>query len=1350
MTFAAPTWLLLAPLALLVLLALPRRRRVNVASTFLWRKVEGEDMRRSRWRPPDPLRLLQMALLVVVALLLAEPRIGASRSGSTVIVIDSSASMLATDVAPSRFHAALGRLNEMVRDWHGSAAPDASLHVVAASDAPMVVAVRAAGTAYSPLASSAFPLSGAAPDWTATLELALATGGAEADLVVITDDLGAANVAPLLTEPTQAVRGRVHVVGGAVANRGLAQLEVVADGEAGFLITGEVLSFGQDGPVPEEQVDVEIWVATRDAATPLLWQTANVTVRGGRAEFSLPLDAASPSLVEARLPTDAYPADDRWAVALRAVTAPARLAYVGPEGRTPLLALLESHPGIEVSRLADTGSVTPDFDLTIVEGVGIGAERPPTPTAWFGALPLEIPPSGAASRVDPLAWADDPLLEGVNVGDFSIDAAARPPVLEGALVLLRSSDGPLVQVRAGPDGREAYVAFDSRSTDWSERLGFAVFVDNLTEWLTAPGRQCTVGVRCYVAPQTRAASRVRTPGGREVDLAPAVGRAPHAPAPLAPSFVPYEGGVHVVGDGPERQLVAVDRLGHEVLDLYSPSGAEQVRADQSPRAPWRSRDALLAAALALAVAEAVLWWLTTSAPLRTEVPATGMRAALLVALLLSWVEPPIPTRSEAGGVVTIVDEDVAARLADGVASVPDGLPLPAYIRAVVVARDLPHADPADGLPAGSVNVPGFDSALAVALDLAERHGAQVLYHSAAVPDLTRPPLASGTLAATGAAFSVVSGDRATAGAAAVTAIQVPARVREGETFYAVASVESAAPTAATLRVAVDGEPTASYDLELVPGPNRFDVPLTAPARGRHVVEVAVEVMGDAESRDDVMAATLSVDAAPSVTVVASRLEMASALGDLYSLHGFAVRTLAPGDLPRATERDPAMLRFLEDVDVLVLADVPATTLSWAQQEQVQRWAREKGGGLLVLGGTSAFAPGGYLGSKLEEALPLATQVPKDKPKAALVFVIDRSGSMQQESGDVTRLDVALRSTVEAVGLLDEASEVGVVAFDSEAMVVRPLGLIGEGVPVEEALAELRPGGGTDLSPALALALEQFDNVAPTLQRHAVVMSDGLSRPGPIRELVDRFVARGITVSTVAIGQGADARMLAEVAAAGRGVAHVAADARALPSILAQETLFLSEELTDTEAVAPVVASRPEWLPWDGGELPPLLGRNYAELKEGARLVVATSELDPLLATWQYGVGRVAAMATDGIGPWASAWVVDPEVERMWVQLTRWLLPTVVTEDLAVAEPDAAAIRYPRRLVPDANVDTYLSSLATLTGGDPRFDPALAPAPRARLVMREAWRPWAVVGFALALLAFTWGQLIARPRRLGVP
>src|SRR5690606_36874274 len=127
-----------------------------------------------------------------------------------------------------------------------------------------------------------------------------------------------------------------------------------------------------------------------------------------------------------------------------------------------------------------------------------------------------------------------------------------------------------------------------------------------------------------------------------------------------------------------------------------------------------------------------------------------------------------------------------------------------------------------------------------------------------------------------------------------------------------------------------------------------------------------------------------------------------------------------------------------------------------------------------------------------------------------------------------------------------------------------------------------------------------------------------------------------------------------------------------------------------------------------------------------------------LATWQYGVGRVDAMATDGIGPWASARVVDPEVERMWVQLTRWLLPTVVTEDLAVAEPDAAAIRYPRRLVPDAHVDRYLSSLATIAGGGSPFYPALAPAPRARLVMREDWRPWAVVAFAMALLAITWG------------
>ena len=51
--------------------------------------------------------------------------------------------------------------------------------------------------------------------------------------------------------------------------------------------------------------------------------------------------------------------------------------------------------------------------------------------------------------------------------------------------------------------------------------------------------------------------------------------------------------------------------------------------------------------------------------------------------------------------------------------------------------------------------------------------------------------------------------------------------------------------------------------------------------------------------------------------------------------------------------------------------------------------------------------------------------------------------------------------------------------------------------------------------------------------------------------------RGITVSTIGIGGGADDRRLAEIARLGGGQFHLTPDVRALPSIMAQESLMLA-------------------------------------------------------------------------------------------------------------------------------------------------------------------------------------------------
>ena len=119
MTLLAPGWLLLGALAALVLvLHMRRRRQVDVPSVMLWRKLGNATApRRSlRWPTPNLLLFLQVLTVLLVAIAMAQPLFGASSTQQlhTVYLLDSSATMGATDQAPSRFGAATRWLNQRV------------------------------------------------------------------------------------------------------------------------------------------------------------------------------------------------------------------------------------------------------------------------------------------------------------------------------------------------------------------------------------------------------------------------------------------------------------------------------------------------------------------------------------------------------------------------------------------------------------------------------------------------------------------------------------------------------------------------------------------------------------------------------------------------------------------------------------------------------------------------------------------------------------------------------------------------------------------------------------------------------------------------------------------------------------------------------------------------------------------------------------------------------------------------------------------------------------------------------------------------------------------------------------
>src|SRR4029077_14908430 len=72
--------------------------------------------------------------------------------------------------------------------------------------------------------------------------------------------------------------------------------------------------------------------------------------------------------------------------------------------------------------------------------------------------------------------------------------------------------------------------------------------------------------------------------------------------------------------------------------------------------------------------------------------------------------------------------------------------------------------------------------------------------------------------------------------------------------------------------------------------------------------------------------------------------------------------------------------------------------------------------------------------------------------------------------------------------------------------------------------------------------------------------------------------------------------------------------------------------------------------------PSLLGYNGTTAQSAAQTVLVTARDDPLLAQWQYGLGRSVAWTSDTTGHWAKDWVGWRGFSRFFSQLVSRTFP----------------------------------------------------------------------------------------------
>jgi uncharacterized membrane protein len=496
--------------------------------------------------------------------------------------------------------------------------------------------------------------------------------------------------------------------------------------------------------------------------------------------------------------------------------------------------------------------------------------------------------------------------------------------------------------------------------------------------------------------------------------------------------------------------------------------------------------------------------------------------------------------------------------------------------------------------------------------------------------------------------------------ALVDGVDAPSGARVGETVDVIVRVRTTVATAATLRLLADGATIATRQLSLTPGTSSVSFTVKADSPGFHVFRAVLEPVEDHFTENNAADAYVLVTGEPQVLLATDDAARAADLVAALTTARQHVTVVPAGGVPSS-------VATLAGYDAVVLDNVSAAQLGTAAMASLQVYVRDLGKGLVMLGGRSSYGAGGYLNSTLEEVLPVYMTV-RDRqrsPDVALVAVIDKSGSMadchctsdQMGSGSGTRgfekVDIAKEAILRAADALSPTDQLGVVAFDENAhwaVHTGPIDLIG----LQNSLG-FRADGQTNIYAGLKAAYDDLIR-NPAKLRHIILITDGWSQSGAYDALLADMKAAGITLSTIGTG-GGSADILRRLAEQSGGRYYQADDATRIPDIFLKETIRTAGENIVEETFQPVPSSPSEILRGlDAGRLPNLLGYNATTAKGTATVALLTSRDDPLLAQWQYGLGRAVAWTSDARQQWAGPWIGTETFGTLTAQLVAWTLP----------------------------------------------------------------------------------------------
>lgn len=485
MNFLAPAAFAFAALLPLVVLfyLLKRKRTVKlVSSTVLWQRFLAETQASAPFQKlrKNWLLLLQLLVLALAVVALARPYFAAQMRPAElrVVILDGSASMLATDVAPNRFEKARSEALTWVNSLSGN---DQMVVLLAGAHTE----VKQSATSEKAALRRALQQCAAAD---APTRLVPALRMAES---LVRDKPGAEihlfsdGCAPGLEEfEHKALPLIYHRVGAGGENVGITALDVRANPEnpQQRAVYARVANYSTNAQARE----LELRFGAR------LLETRPLNIPAGEVSPQIFLheqreDGVYTLWLNGK---DALVSDDT-ATLVSLLPKPARVLLVSP-GNALLERALRAALNVDLTVAPQLGGSAAGFDFVVLDGVA--------PAVWPAGNVLAIKVAGPAwlGEVQDLEgppivdWrSTHPLMRYAGLENVQIVRSMGAKTPPWAVSLVDAPQASLVL--AGELGRQriVWVGFDLLESNWPLRISFPIFIANCVEWLNPANSQAS-------------------------------------------------------------------------------------------------------------------------------------------------------------------------------------------------------------------------------------------------------------------------------------------------------------------------------------------------------------------------------------------------------------------------------------------------------------------------------------------------------------------------------------------------------------------------------------------------------------------------------------------------------------------------------------------------------------------------------------------------------------------------------------------------------------------------------------------------------------------------------------------